>query len=236
MYLVFLHLLPGILYLLAFVCLGKFLHKRGFPVAIPDAIASIFVLISTFFFIITLSDTSVLEILKNQNYVEPSRIMLYAFLSLAWAIGIFLATKKWGDILYKKYFSWFPAYLDLADHISNSTRYSRKLIIAAWALSAIVNSLVAPFAEEIYFRGFLLPQFAGNLIIISIVHTFLFSLYHFWSLWQLPTRVVAIAPMVYLVASTGNIYIGILMHISLNLIGDTILTAPSVFGKQTKNS
>jgi hypothetical protein len=58
-----------------------------------------------------------------------------------------------------------------------------------------------------------------------LVNVVLFSLYHFWTPWNFLSRVVLLAPMVYLVRWKRNIYIGMIAHCLLNLIGTTVLFA-----------
>jgi membrane protease YdiL (CAAX protease family) len=53
----------------------------------------------------------------------------------------------------------------------------------------------------------------------------LFSLYHFWTPWMFLSRVVLLTPMVYLVWWKRNIYIGMIAHCLLNLIGTAVLFA-----------
>ena len=57
----------------------------------------------------------------------------------------------------------------------------------------------------------------------------LFVVYHFWSPWLIPIRLLAILPMVYFVWWKRNIYIGIISHCILNLMSDVILTIPLYF-------
>ena len=58
-----------------------------------------------------------------------------------------------------------------------------------------------------------------------LVNVGLFSLYHFWTPWNFLSRVLLLAPMVYLVWWKRNIYIGMIAHCLLNLIGTTVLFA-----------
>jgi hypothetical protein len=57
----------------------------------------------------------------------------------------------------------------------------------------------------------------------------LMSLYHFWSPWLFFVRVIAITPMVYAVWWKRNLFIGIIAHCLLNLIGDVLMSIPMVF-------
>lgn len=69
--------------------------------------------------------------------------------------------------------------------------------------------------EELYYRGYLLPRVSRLGKWAPLINTVLFSLYHFTSLWQNPSRIIAFLPMVYAVWWKRNIYLGILVHCAL---------------------
>jgi hypothetical protein len=58
----------------------------------------------------------------------------------------------------------------------------------------------------------------------------LFAVYHVFSTWMVPIRIIALVPFVYLVWRTKSVTIGIIGHCLLNLVGDAIGTIPVVFG------
>ena len=60
-----------------------------------------------------------------------------------------------------------------------------------------------------------------------VINITLFSIYHFWSPWQVITRIVGLLPLAFTVYWKRNIYIGMLAHVLLNLIG-VLLTAGMV--------
>jgi CAAX protease family protein len=79
--------------------------------------------------------------------------------------------------------------------------------------------LVGPIVEELYFRGFLLPRMERFGRWAPLLNVSLFSIYHFWSPWQVVARVLAIAPTVYAVHRTRNVYVGMAVHCTLNTLG-----------------
>jgi membrane protease YdiL (CAAX protease family) len=81
---------------------------------------------------------------------------------------------------------------------------------------------MAPIVEELYFRGFLLPRMTWMGKAAPVVNTLLFALYHFWTPWQVITRVLALVPTVYIVNTKRNIYIGIMVHCLMNIVGDAL--------------
>ncbi len=63
-----------------------------------------------------------------------------------------------------------------------------------------------------------------------LVNVSLFSLYHFWSPWQLAARILGIGPTVYAVRWKRNIYLGMVVHCSLTSIA-VLLVAAMVAGR-----
>ena len=81
------------------------------------------------------------------------------------------------------------------------------------------NGVLGPVVEELYFRGYLLPRLERFGRWAPLLNVVLFSLYHFWTPWQFFSRIVVLVPMVYAVWWKRNIYLGIITHSVLNIIG-----------------
>ncbi|MBT2288182.1 CPBP family intramembrane metalloprotease [Paenibacillus albidus] len=60
-----------------------------------------------------------------------------------------------------------------------------------------------------------LSRYRGASVFINVV---LFVVYHFFSPWMAITRIIAIFPMCFIVWRTKNIYVGMAVHVLLNLI------------------
>jgi membrane protease YdiL (CAAX protease family) len=88
------------------------------------------------------------------------------------------------------------------------------------SLYILLSCLLGPFVEELYFRGYLLPRmhrYAGKWA--PLINTVLFSLYHFFSPWENPIRIIALLPVVYIVWRKRDIRFGIATHVVLNTVG-----------------
>jgi hypothetical protein len=85
--------------------------------------------------------------------------------------------------------------------------------------------IAAPVVEELYFRGFLLPRLPVSARWAPLLNVGLFSLYHFFSPWQIVTRIVALTPMAYTVARQKNLMLGVWVHALLNTLGVLSLLA-----------
>jgi hypothetical protein len=79
-----------------------------------------------------------------------------------------------------------------------------------------------PVVEELYFRGYLLPRMSRFGWAAPFLNYALFSLYHFWQPYNLPTLFVVSLPMVIGVWKTKNVRVGVYTHILLNTIGGVL--------------
>ena len=87
-----------------------------------------------------------------------------------------------------------------------------------------MNGLGGPVVEELYFRGYLLPRISRLRGWAAVFNVLLFSLYHFFTPWQNPARILAMLPASYVVLRKKNIYLGMIPHCLLNTTGMMLMT------------
>jgi hypothetical protein len=129
------------------------------------------------------------------------------------------------NLILSRLFAWAPDWYALRNLLEITDSYPRDTLLVTAICAVLLNGIVGPIVEELYFRGHLLPRISRFGRLAPIVNVLLFSLYHFWTPWQFLSRVVLLAPMVYLVWWKRNITLGIIAHCLLNLIGTTVLFA-----------
>lgn len=120
-------------------------------------------------------------------------------------------------------FSWYPEEYNLQnamnlDDLTVFAAYSGVLFLLV--LYIIGNGILGPFVEELYFRGYLLPRmdaYANKWA--PALNVVLFSLYHFFSPWENPIRIIALLPLGYLVWWKKDMRFSMLVHILLNTFG-----------------
>jgi len=97
--------------------------------------------------------------------------------------------------------------------------YSQDALLITALLVLAGSALAAPVVEELYFRGFLLPRMPRALgRAAPLVHTVLFALYHLWTPWLAPTRILGVLPLTYVALRTRSVVPGIVAHVVLNLV------------------
>ena len=135
-------------------------------------------------------------------------VPLVFMLSLA-VIGIGGAVLD--NTLRKTLFAWMASF-----DWNNAGGFTRAVLVVSYSLTLLFVTLGESAVEELYFRGFLLPRmrYAGRGA--TILHSFLFALYHVWQPWRLISIAFGMLPIVFAVRRTRNIYVGMIAHMLLN--------------------
>jgi membrane protease YdiL (CAAX protease family) len=141
-------------------------------------------------------------------------------LLIGWGIACYLLLAPVDAFLAEELFSWMPGWALPTDPAAQAAGYATSALVTTYVVGLVLNGIAAPLVEELYFRGYLLPRLSRyGAAGATAVNVLLFSLYHFSSPWQNVTRIVALLPLVYLVARKRNIYLSILVHCGLNTLG-----------------
>ena len=214
------HLYPGVLITLAFIILAPIGIRYGFPpqfgmllaivlVALPVLLAHLYSVRKTE------NKSSLLGVNGLQNRLPTMRLILYALGLVIFAFLIWGATAPINKIITDNLLTWLPHWYTLQDF----SGYDREKIKITLILNLLLNGILAPYIEELYFRGYLLPRMQVWGKSALVINTILFSLYHFWQPYIYLTLILALLPMVYLVWKTRDLRLAILTHCLLNLIG-----------------
>ena len=109
-----------------------------------------------------------------------------------------------------------PAYFDWTNIVALE-QYTRPVLILTVIGYFILNGLVGPVIEELFFRGYLTAKINRYGKYAPLIITVLFSLYHFWLPFNNLFRIAAFYPAFYLTWKKKNIFIAIVCHVLSNL-------------------
>ena len=227
-----LHLGPGLVVLVLFVLLNTVLPPDRFPsLLILQMVLPALILVELGIILfagkVQTGKVSLAKAIRFTARVKWWQLILLSAASIGWvALVYFTIGDKLNRIMLSTFFDWLPGYFQLGEILENPALYSRGVRLSLWILTLIFGSLIGPFVEELYFRGFLLPRMAYLGWAAPLVASLLMVVYHFWSPWLIPLRLLAILPMVYFIWWKKSFYIGVIAHCTLNLISDVILTVP----------
>jgi hypothetical protein len=230
-----LHLLPGALLALAYTGLGAVFHQNGLPAILGFYAASLLVLFPVELGVPLLRERKESgqagfdEVFLFRESVPLPQMALLILGSFLWAGLVFVvAGSALVDPLREALFSWVPEWYDLGNYLTSGA-YSRPVRIVTWGLGIVFAVILGPTVEELYFRSYLLPRMPALKGWAPLVGAVLFALYHFWSPWLFLVRLVALLPMVYAVWWKRNVWIAVVAHILVNLVGDALGAIPLVF-------
>jgi membrane protease YdiL (CAAX protease family) len=149
-------------------------------------------------------------------------IVGWAALLIASAIVAFLIVSPANRFLERSVFGawrqhWKP-------QLGTAGDYSQNELLVTALLVLMGSALAAPVVEELYFRGFLLPRMPRALgRTAPLVHTLLFALYHLWTPWLAPTRILAVLPLTYVALRVRSVVPGIVAHVVLNILDVVVI-------------
>ena len=231
--LLLLFLVPGALMTLAFILLVPVVEAIGFPPIAALLLAIVGVLVPFELAVVLRAGRAAGSVRAAIPYRVPMPLRTWVWLVPVLILAAFLGfgihqvIEPW---LIGTFFGWLPEWYVTPISMDNVVDYSRTVWTVTLVAFLAINGFVGPIVEELYFRGYLLPRMERMGRWAPLVNVSLFSLYHFWSPWQLVARILGFAPTVYAVRWKRNIYLGMVVHCSLNTIAVLLVTG-LVFGR-----
>lgn len=156
-----------------------------------------------------------------KNVIQfTDKIPLKSF--IIWTVGgiiavliIYVSLYPVGLMFRESVFYWLPEW-----YFNPSFGTDDMNLIAMTFLAGIfIDGIVGPVTEELFFRGYLLPRMSYLKNWAPVVNGTLFGLYHFWQ----PHNMIAIIGvgiiLSYVVWKKRNVYLGIAIHCTINIIG-----------------
>jgi CAAX protease family protein len=214
------HLYPGIIIVLSFVVLTPILISHHYPPQLSILVSIILVAIPLFISHLNWArkreaSKSLWQLNGYKNKLRTDKLILYSlalvmFMYLVWGV-----TAPLNKIISDKLLAWLPGWFT----VQGFTDYGRDIIVVTLIVNLVVNGLLAPFFEEFYFRGYLLPRMARWGKWAFVVNAILFSFYHFWQPYIYLTLILSLLPMTWLVWKTRDLRLAILTHCLLNIVG-----------------
>lgn len=217
-----LHLVPGVLTTAAFVALAPAVASLGFPPITALLIAIVTVMVPLELGVILWAGRGRPGLFGAVAYRQPMPrrdwvTLVPALIGLAFlGFGVHQVIEP---ALINGLFGWLPEWFVFPiqpDRVGEYAAVAWGVTIAAYF---VINGFLGPIVEELYFRGFLLPRMERLGRWAPLVNVSLFSLYHLWSPWQLVARILGITPLAYAVRAKRNVYLGMVVHCSLNTLG-----------------
>jgi membrane protease YdiL (CAAX protease family) len=138
----------------------------------------------------------------------------------AWFILLFLPWTLLADAWVADHlFAWMPSSItDLASTDTGGETPTGAAILVLAVVLWLLNGLLGPVTEELYFRGHLLPRLERYGRWAPVINTTLFSIYHFWSPWQILVRIAGFLPVSWVAWRTRSVYVSMAAHVMINTV------------------
>jgi hypothetical protein len=217
---IFYHFYPGVLITLFFVSVTPFMVNKGLPPQLSMLLAIVVVVVPVFLLHLKKAKqmegvSRIRDLVVYNEKLTTKKLITYTLGLIVFAFLIYGLTQPLNEILAKKLFYWLPDWYKVRDFEG----YSRTIVLITLVLNLLLNGLLAPYLEELYFRGYLLPRMEAWGKYAPLLSAILFSLYHFWQPQIYLTLLIALFPMTYLVWKTKSLKLAIYVHCGLNIIG-----------------
>ena len=219
-----LHLLPGAVGTLVYILIAPSLLESGYPAMLGILIAAAAVILPIelgylFYQAGKINGNFSLEGIVHYREALPKwQYVVFPLVLVVWGFLATGITPLMDNLILKAWFSWLPEWFLIFD-LSQFESYGRPALVLTFLVGLIVNGFALPIVEELYFRGHLLPGLERFGKWALLINMSLFSLYHFWTPWQVISRIILVLPWVYVAWRKRNIYLIIITHCTANTLG-----------------
>ena len=226
-----LHLIPGVLLTALYFAIAPAIMQAGYPPLMALLLCILVILLPVELGILycqgrKLNGRFSLEgVLLNRERIPLWQYFAFVPPLLIWAAAAFILLTPVDEYFIRTWFAWIPAWATTGLSLASVTHYSHAALFHTTLMAFLLNGILGPVVEELYFRGYLLPRIPASRTWAPLINVLLFSLYHLFSPWQNITRIVALIPLVYAVSWKRNLYLSMLTHCLLNTLGMLSLLA-----------
>lgn len=227
-----LHLIPGGLILAAYLLIAApLVETLGYPPYLGWVVAMCIALAPVelgLLLYLGWKKNSKLLLRGVVDYIEkPVKKLALSGMVTVLIIGLYITSVILTPVdtfVYKHLFSWIPFASGVGGSSGYLSGYARSTVIVTLVMSLILQGIILPAIEELYFRGYLLPRLSRLGRLAPILNMILFSLYHLWTPWQFISRIGFFLPTVWVTWLKKDLRISILVH----CISNTLLTLISL--------
>ena len=146
------------------------------------------------------------------------RLLKLAALPAIWmvalvAISMTVADERLADSI----FSWLPkALTDMATVDARGDSISGVAVVLLVMGFFLLNGIIGPITEELYFRGHLLPRIDRLGWVAPVLGTVFFAVYHFHTPWRYPAIFLGFLPAVWLAWRKRSLFVSLTAHLIIN--------------------
>ncbi len=220
-----LHLGPGLAMLAFYLAAAPWLMGLGFPPLFASLATIPVILVPWMLGYLAWQGrrrTGRWDVSAAVYYREPmsaGRMTLLAVPVIAWGAVVFVLTGSYLEpVLAEALLAWLPEWFLNPVELDQLVAMPTVPLLIFLGCLLVFAGVVAPWVEELYFRGHLLPAVARWGAWAPVLTVAMFTLYHFESPSENPGRFLVVLPMAWVVWRTRSVRFGIVVHVLLNTL------------------
>lgn len=218
------HSLPGICILLFYLLVTPWLINKGFQPTFGVLMGFVFVGIPLQLFIMFREGYKIhgrytlAGVIHYTNRIPIWQYLVLILVFIGYAFLITFLMNPLNSWMLDHLFTWLPEWFrNSAPPLGPEAPVY--LVTLTFGAMLLVDGIINPIVEELYFRGYLMPRLSRYGWWAPVISALLFSLVHFWQPWNALMIFVLVLPIYLLVLYKKNIFISMVLHCAANLIG-----------------
>lgn len=218
---ILLHLMPGAIQVAIFALAAPLVMQLGYPSGFAFTAVNVLVGIPVMLGYLWLQARNAggfARVVGNREPMPVRQYILFFVLLFVFAFAVLFAVSPLNEYLSESVFGWMPAHFKSSQTMLVGEA-GRSVLLAMLIAQLVVDGLVIPIVEELYFRGHLMPRVNYLGWAAPLFSTFLFATQHFWQPYNYLLIFLIVLPQAYIVWWKRNIYIGMLVHCAANTLG-----------------
>ena len=224
---IFLHLYPGFFILALYLLLVPLTSSIGYPPLLALMASALIVLVGLELGHLVREGyklngaLSLKGVVLYKKKTKPLPFLTVTLGSVMLAFLLFGLTQPTDAFLLRALFSWLPDWYIYTD-LEAFKAYPRQVLIVTFTLRLLLDGLVFPTIEELYYRGYLQPRLSRFGHYAPLISHSLFTLYHVWQPWNYPTILLAVLPLAYAAWWKQDYRLAVAIHCALNVLGGVL--------------
>ncbi len=215
------HFYPGLLITLFYLLVSPLIIDQGFPGLAVLLLAEVMILAPVGLTHLYAKGrnlngiTTLHHVIAYQSKLTFKKYLKWFLIGFGLCILVYFPLYPIGLFLRSSVFSWLPEWYFNPTYGTTDMQ----LISRIFLLGIFIDGLIGPIVEELFFRGYLLPRMEYLKKWAPVVNGVLFGLYHFWQPHNYLGIIGVGIVLSFVVWKTKNVYLGIIIHCTLNIIG-----------------
>ena len=219
--LLFYHFYPGLIILVFYILFSKYVIDLGYPGLTGLLLVELLILPP-----VELSHllwhgkklngkVGLKNVIQFTNKLSYGQYIKWSIIGLLGCLLIYIPLYPAGLFLRENVFYWLPEWYFNPTFGSSDLSLISKVFLAG----IIIDGIIGPVVEELFFRGYLLPRMMYLKKWAPVLNGVLFGLYHFWQPHNYLGIIGVGIILSYVVWKKQNVYLGIIIHCVLNILG-----------------